>query len=392
MGLFNKKARQTDNPALMAPRYGLLLVDDEMFNLTTLAGLLEDEYKVMTAASGAEALKLLADPAQAAQIQVIISDQRMPGMSGVELLTEAQKQAPAIKRVLLTGYTDVEAIVSAINDASVYKYVRKPVDSHELRLTLARALESWQLEQDHSALLEQLRQALEKISLLDADKLEFLRYLAHEMNTPLNWLSVTQVVDREELAEDLQEIMGFVDSGQERLRRLVEAVLRYFQVAALDTAPGHDQVDLPVLLRERLAAHCGSVTTTLRQPETLTLQSDAALLGELLDHLLENACTHASLEAQPTVTVTLEALPQGGAILQVHNSGAGLEPERLASLFRPFRYGSDHGERGFGISLATAKALSVALGGALQADCAGAEAGITISLQLPAATPPALTH
>ncbi len=395
MGLFSKKNGRSagTGPAATSPRYGLLLVDDEILNLTTLASLLEDEYRVITASSGQEALRLLDDPTVAASVQVIVSDQRMPGMTGIELLSQTRLRWPQIKRLLLTGYTDIDAIINAINDAAVYKYIRKPVESHELMLTLARALEAWQLEQDNHHLLDELRLALDRLALLDADKLDFLRYLAHEMNTPLNWLSATQVVDRDSLGQEVQEILGYVDQGQERLRALVAAVLRYFQLAGLKPGGSQGLVDLPLLLREKLLdcqAHTPPVSVQLELPQTLTLESDPALLGEALEHLLENALSHAARHPEPQVRVSLQ-VSQGSISLDVHNSGPGLDEDRLGQLLRPFRFGSDHGELGFGISLATVKAIALALGGDVQASCAGPGQGVCLHLRLPqlSKTPPA---
>lgn len=387
MGLFRKRpSPEMAGLTPRLPRYGLLLVDDELFNLTTLAALLEDEYMVLTASTGGEALRLLADPAIARQVQVVISDQRMPAMSGVELLALVRARHPTIKRILLTGYTDVDAIIGAINEAAIYKYLRKPVDSQELRLTLSRALESWQLEQDHLTLLHDLQQALERLALLDADKLEFLRYLDHEMRTPLNWVGAAQVLDRQQFSPEQRELLGFIDQGQARLRALVTAVLRYFQVAALVAPqPATAQVDLPVLLHELGASyrrHFPEVELRLELPTTLTIACHGGLLREALDHLLENAFTHASHAEQPEVVVRLLQV-LGQLELTVHNSGTGLGEPLLDQLFRPFRYGSEHGEQGFGISLATARAISLALGGDLMAHSVGGSAGVAMLLRLP---------
>ncbi|MFZ5699130.1 MAG: response regulator, partial [Pseudomonadota bacterium] len=160
-----------------ASRYGLLLVDDETLNLTALAALLGEDYRVYTATHGNEALALLVDPAVGSGIQMVVSDQRMPGMTGVQLLTRIRALRPDIKALLLTGYDDVNAVVSAINDASVYRYMQKPVDIQELRLALLRASEAWQLEQDNKNLVAALSQSYEKLALLDEAKTSFLRYL-----------------------------------------------------------------------------------------------------------------------------------------------------------------------------------------------------------------------
>ena len=388
MGLFDRRDR-APAPARVAPRYGVLIVDDEILNLTSLAGLLEDDYLVHVANSASDALALLADPVRGAGIHVILSDQRMPGMTGVELLARTREHRPDAKRLLITGYTDIEAIVDAINDAAIYKYLRKPIDGQELKLVLARACEAWQLERENEGLLGELRQAFARLQLLDADKMAFLRYLAHEMNTPLNWLAATDIIDRGALAPEAREMLGYVDQGQERLRGLVAAVLRYFQVAGLEVQPGAGRADLALLLERRARAlrqrHGEALAVVLEQPVTLTLETDPELLDELVGHLLENAATHALRAATRPgrVTVTVQAAGRDVRVT-VADSGDGLAPAAREGLFRPFSFtGSAHGQDGFGLSLATAHALATALGGDLQAAPAAAGQGARLELRLP---------
>ncbi|MDI1301663.1 MAG: hybrid sensor histidine kinase/response regulator [bacterium] len=389
MGLFDRRDRAPE-AAMRAPRYGVLLIDDEILNLTSLASLLEDDYRVLIASSANDALGMLNDPEIANSIHIIVSDQRMPGMTGVELLARTRVLRPDAKRLLLTGYTDIDAIVGAINEAAIYKYLRKPIDSQELRLTLARACEAWQLEQDNQGLTVELKQAFEKLALLDADKMAFLRYLAHEMNTPLNWLSAAQVIDRQALSAETLEMLAFVDQGQERLHGLISAVLRYFQAAGLELQPHHEQVDLSVLLSRQVAhaqrVHGEVVHIRLEQPVTLTLENDAALLAEIMEHLMENAITHALSTRGRTPEVRIQVYRQDrGVLISVHNSGDGLESAALEQLFKPFFFcGSAHGAKGYGLSLATTRAIAIALGGDLQASNGGAaDPGVTLQLRLP---------
>ena len=102
--------------------YKILIVDDEPANLRTLARLFREEYQVMTAGSGAEALELLIQH----DVALLITDQRMPGMTGIELLKNTVSLRPRMVRMILTGYTDVEALVEAINCGEVYRYVTSP--------------------------------------------------------------------------------------------------------------------------------------------------------------------------------------------------------------------------------------------------------------------------
>ena len=120
--------------------YKILIVDDEPANLRTLSRLFREDYEVLTAASGNEALALLGQH----DVALLITDQRMPGMTGIELLKKTVPLRPRMVRIILTGYTDVDALVEAINCGQVYRYVAKPWNNDELRLTVKRALEHFE--------------------------------------------------------------------------------------------------------------------------------------------------------------------------------------------------------------------------------------------------------
>src|SRR5689334_1357907 len=103
-------------------QYKVLVVDDEPANLRMLERLLRKEYQVLSAASGEEALEILSHES----VDLIITDQRMPGMSGTDLLRESMQTSPDATRIILTGFTDIESLIEAINTSRVYKYVSKP--------------------------------------------------------------------------------------------------------------------------------------------------------------------------------------------------------------------------------------------------------------------------
>lgn len=120
--------------------YKILIVDDEPANLRALERLFRDDYEVITAGSGADALELLRQH----DIALLITDQRMPSMTGIDLLKNTVPLRPRMVRIILTGYTDIDALVEAINCGQVYKYVTKPWNNDDLRLTVARALEHYE--------------------------------------------------------------------------------------------------------------------------------------------------------------------------------------------------------------------------------------------------------
>ncbi|PWT96451.1 MAG: hypothetical protein C5B53_09710 [Candidatus Melainabacteria bacterium] len=137
-------------------RHKILIVDDEAPNLRLLQRVLGQEQEVLTAQNGPQALELLGQH----EISLIISDQRMPEMTGVQLLEKSIALRPQAIKILLTGYTDVQALIDAINAGKVYKYIPKPWDPDDLRLTVKRALEAYELKEDNNKLLLDLRSAL----------------------------------------------------------------------------------------------------------------------------------------------------------------------------------------------------------------------------------------
>jgi len=128
--------------------YKLLIVDDERPNVRLLERLFHDDYYCLTASSGQEAIKLL----EQHEIAVIITDQRMPQMTGIELLKKSADQRPHMVRILLTGYTDLEALVEAVNCGLVYMYVSKPWKNDDLKLRVSRAVQHYEQNKQQHAL------------------------------------------------------------------------------------------------------------------------------------------------------------------------------------------------------------------------------------------------
>jgi adenylate cyclase len=121
-------------------KYKIMIVDDEPANLRLLERLFRQDYTVIVAESGEEALRLLAEH----DVALLITDQRMPVMTGLELLTRTAAMRPHMVRMILTGYTDVGTLVEAINGGLVYQYLTKPWSNDELRLSVSRALQHYE--------------------------------------------------------------------------------------------------------------------------------------------------------------------------------------------------------------------------------------------------------
>jgi len=123
-------------------------VDDEMPNLRLLERLFRRDYYCLTASSGPEAIKLL----EQHDVAIILTDQRMPQMTGIELLKETSDMRPHMVRILLTGYTDVDALVEALNCGLVYMYVIKPWNNDDLKLRVSRAIQHYEDNKNRNSL------------------------------------------------------------------------------------------------------------------------------------------------------------------------------------------------------------------------------------------------
>ena len=138
----------------------MLVVDDEPDNLDLLYRTFRRDFNVLKAESGIRALEVLAAEGEVA---VIISDQRMPEMKGTEFLSKTVPQFPNTVRIILTGFTDIEDLVDAINSGQVYKYITKPWDPNELKAVVQRAAETYELLKQRT---EELQRANTQIQLL----------------------------------------------------------------------------------------------------------------------------------------------------------------------------------------------------------------------------------
>ncbi|MGH6691818.1 MAG: response regulator, partial [Gammaproteobacteria bacterium] len=135
----------------------VLVVDDEPRVLDALEAVLAAEFRMLRAGGGEEALALLrAEP----EVAVIVTDYRMPAMTGVELLRRSQELAPEAVRIVLTAYTDVDSLMEAINTGRIYHFVAKPWDPKELLVVVRRGAERYTLAQDNVRLRDELELAL----------------------------------------------------------------------------------------------------------------------------------------------------------------------------------------------------------------------------------------
>lgn len=138
------KLKALESSREAARTHTVMVVDDEPLITESMAMMLEDEYEVIQADCGETALNLLQDGEVARRVGLIVSDQRMPGMSGVDFLREVSSRFPSIIRMIVSGHMDFQDLVGAVNDAHIHFFMAKPVHYEELRETLRRGIELYE--------------------------------------------------------------------------------------------------------------------------------------------------------------------------------------------------------------------------------------------------------
>src|SRR6266481_756145 len=146
-------------------KFAILYVDDEELSLKAFARAFGDEFRVFTAATAQEGFKLLEEHAD--EIGLLMTDQRMPGETGVWLLERARQLRPHILRILVTAFADFDAAIAAVNSGAIYKYVHKPWDPPQLELTLRQALEFFMVQTERDQLLREKMSVLRNMMIAD---------------------------------------------------------------------------------------------------------------------------------------------------------------------------------------------------------------------------------
>lgn len=352
----------------------VLFVDDEEPNLVVFEAVCGDEFPVLTASSGSAALELMKDH----EIGVVLTDQRMPGMTGIELLEKVQREYPDAIRLLITAYSDLQAAEDAINRGHVRRYMRKPWEPETLRAELHDAIDLYNL----NARVKQLEHRL-----LETERAYSLSIvasgLAEEVRNPVGWIRNNLTVIETSVAAAvaaLEESTPNVDRARGTLAQVANAVTdardgvkRILELTeemskAPDESPA-EVVDLADAVRVALrkAESSGLRGRALIEVATgveLKVMAPRTNLVQIALNLLANAIQRAANRADGQGVVRVStALLGGQAVLDVSDNGPRIEGEPEA-VFKPFGIGGRL--QGAGVGLAISKRIAQELGGELK--------------------------
>lgn len=388
----------------MPPRHTLLVIDDEPDVVQSVKDLLRLDYRVIGTTSAQAGLKMMEDE----EIHIVMTDQRMPGMTGVEFLRRLRGEHPEAIRLLFTGYADMKAVVDAINQGNVYRYITKPWDPDELQTVIRQAAEHYDLIVERKGLLkelqaknQQLEQANSELRQSNALKSAFIQVASHELRTPLTiMLGLSELALRTGALEPaLADKLQRIQRAGRRLQSVVDQMIKLLQAGRFDRTLERRPADLAKMIRD--AAHDVAPFVELRKQQLrLELAEDLGLVSvepdkirDSLDHLLLNAIKFTPDGGVVAVT----AQRQGErAEITIRDTGVGIDPTCLPRIFEPFftgfdvsRHSSGHfeyGRKGIGLGLAVVKMFIDMHGGAIKVESRPGE-GTTVTISLPVGAP-----
>jgi signal transduction histidine kinase len=387
-----------------AKRHTVLVVDDEIDVVESLRDLLRFEHRVLGATRALDALEIL----EREEVHVVLSDQRMPGMTGVEFLHEVRERHPRVVRVMFTGYADLRSVLDAINEGSVYRYITKPWDIDELMAILRAAVERYDLADERRRLTAELQRKNADLERANAElaaaselKTMFIRVAGHELRTPLTvQLGLLRLASRAaNVPGPVRDLLARVERAGQRLAQRVEQLMGYLHAGQFARGLDRRPVDLAALVRQsadevRPFIERRGQELVIEAPDDLGgLPLDAAKIGDCLNQLLLNAIKFTPDGGR--IELRARRTDGGGARIEVTDSGRGIAPGEMEHLFKPFFTGFNTAHhtsgqfefeaRGLGLGLSLVRAFVELHGGTVSARSEeGRGATFTIDLPNPA--------
>lgn len=347
----------------MDKKYNVLYVDDEVSNLNVFKNSFRRVYNIFTAESANEGLSIL----EKEKIDLILTDQRMPEMSGVSFLKQAMIRHPYPNRILITAYTDFSALKDAVNEAKIFQFIQKPWDEIELQKIIDNALEIYELKKKNIELTEKLRINNEELSklnneLLDLDKLkfQFLSIISHEIRTPLNGLIGATLLFKDSLERDqalkYEDLFQILELSTDRLQHFL---ILAEQITAFKAKSY--KFDLEVFKINELVDHIVKMLNTKIEDKGISIKyekcnddegnfmADRKLLEICLIEIIDNAIKYTPENRNIFIKTNIG---QNNQVIEIIDEGPDFPENVLKHIYKPFISNESLSEQGMGLDLA----------------------------------------
>jgi len=322
------------------PTVRVLYIDDEENNLQAFRASFRRQYEIYTAISAAEGLLIL----QNVDVHVVIADQKMPNTTGVEFFKSIVETHPDPIRILLTGYTDIEALADAINHGDIYRYITKPWNDLELHNSIKNAYDAYKAKID-------LRNKMTELEKTNDELNRFIYSISHELRAPLvSVIGIINLVKMEDLYHSSGEYWSLIETCSNKLDYYIQKTLQYYKNTK--DVPDHSEIDFEKLVGELIELHAYSDRDTgfnVNINQSVKFVGDAFRIEVILSNLISNAIKYQkSNEPNKTVNIDID-VTEHQANININDNGMGILKEHLEKIFTQFFKSKMHHGSGLGL-------------------------------------------
>lgn len=321
-------------------KFAVLYVDDEEQALKYFAKGFVKDFRILTATSVDQAIAILEDKSSA--VGVLLTDQRMPAKTGVDLLAHARKQWPQIVRLLITAYSDMDSAIKAVNLGSIHQYITKPPNLPELKKILAEAMESYIQQQEKTALLREKSNALHR--LVVADRVRGLATMAdgiaHHVRNSLTAMKCF-LEDAADNPNTNSELLALARAEQERLLEIVQKV---GDSVIRPSEEFGDEIELKDLLTQAVDAARGELGNHRAAIGSINAAAKLKVNLELALRMFRTLLKYAGRLSteNSALAISAEVAAEDGQIeVQIASPGQGWSQADINSMFTPFAFPSN---------------------------------------------------
>jgi two-component system, sensor histidine kinase and response regulator len=320
-------------------RIKVLYIDDEPHNLAAFKAAFRRDYDIVLAESASDARAIL----EREEVPVILSDQRMPGETGIEFFESIKSLYPHSMRILLTGYADIQAVISAVNLGNIFRYLQKPWDEEEIRKVILEAFDIYDSRQQVFRKNLELEKAYQELD-------RFVYSASHDMRAPLmSILGILQLakMDKETSSADY---FTMIEESVLKLDVFIRNIIQYYKNNRFDA--NRQALDWKALIEECVEANRYQLGDVGIDFEVEVAQngdffSDDLKVRLVLNNLLSNAIKYSP--ENPRIRISLFSDAQS-ATLKVRDNGSGITESEQDQVFKMFFRGT-HPKSGSGLGL-----------------------------------------
>ncbi|SHN28110.1 Signal transduction histidine kinase [Cyclobacterium lianum] len=312
----------------MTKRINVLYIDDEDNNLNSFKAALRRDFKVHTAMDAEEGLKI----AETREFEVVIADQRMPGITGVEFFERLVRINPDPIRILLTGYSDISSVIDAINRGEVYRFIDKPWNLEQIKNAIINAAEIYYARKE-------LKEKNERLEKLHSEMNQFVYSLSHELRGPLMSISgISKLAKMEVKDPGIVEYFEMIDSATLKLDDFIYKMLDFYRstkienkVVPIDFKGIFDQLVAEYTVKWDLS----TIDLKFEILQDKPFYSDESKIRVIINNLFSNAYKFQKEAGARWIHVCIK-VDDHSAYLEIKDNGIGIEEKHQSDVFNLF--------------------------------------------------------